>query len=129
MRFGKVDTKKIQQIKTGFNPKQPLVSTSIVQPFATLPPNEIQDAFIKNMIVLVDNLPCGDINQETIKKRIEKFGWGFPEYCQCFANELEDNNDEEDPWLSSLFDISLTIRDKYQSLYNLQSYSNFGRRK
>lgn len=47
---------------------------------------------------------------EMIKEQEKKCGESFPDYCQCYLNDLDDESDEAN-WYRALYPLLLTIRD------------------
>ena len=94
-----------------------------------------ENLFVQNITNIVHSL-SKLIQKETceeILKALELTGLSFPEYCEGHFNdtssELEDMS-APNIWLSSLFPLSLTIRDKIQStVIPKLSFGNYRKRK
>lgn len=92
--------------------------------FLPTPLEEVTDSNVTNekisqfMVLcqtIINTLPCHENTKTDLIFKLNEYQYGFPEYCQCFFNETQNEDEPEDIWLSSLFNLVLTIRDQIES--------------
>lgn len=107
--------------------KTPLISANTIKSIET----QYEISFKKEMKKIIESFSdlISKESKSNIIECLEIAGLAFPEYCEAHFNdissELEDM-EAPDIWLSSLFPLSVTIRD---ALKSKNRNSDFGSRK